>query len=221
MKDVLERSIEELSDGLHRFPWTDRTAYCDWLAQTYYYVRHSTRLLAAAAGRFAFDELGDALHHRFAAHMKEEKKHEVLAVRDLKVLGADIAAFSERPATRLLYEPQYYKIEHQSPVAIFGYILALEGMSATAGKWVLDEARRVHPARSTTFLEVHAHDDEDHLQKGMALVSGLVGVDANLVEENLRQTTFAYNQMLDEVTRATRSTTESSRADHAGMRAVG
>jgi hypothetical protein len=201
MKEVLARSIEELSRGLERFPWTDRDAYCDWLAQTYYYVRHSTRLLAAAAARFACDELGDTLHHRFTRHMKEEHKHELLALRDLHVLESGIDAFAERPATRLLYEPQYFKIEHQSPVAVLGYILGLEGMSAGRGKWVLEEARRVHPARATTFLEVHAHDDEDHLQKGIAVVETLPASEAKWVEENLRQTAFAYNSMLDEVVR--------------------
>ena len=65
MKDVLARSIDELSRSLERFPWTDRDAYCEWLAQTYYYVRHSTRLLAAAAARFACDDSGDTLGKPF------------------------------------------------------------------------------------------------------------------------------------------------------------
>jgi thiaminase len=213
MNDVLEKSIQQLSAALERFPWTDPPVYCDWLAQTYYYVRHSTRLLAAAAGRFPFDENGDALHHRFSTHMKEEKKHEQLALRDLNVLQTSIDAFEERPVTRLLYEPQYYKIEHQDPVALLGYILALEGMSATRGKWVLEQARRAHPARSTTFLEVHAHDDEDHLRKAVAVVSGLGERQAKLVEENLQQTTFAYTSMLAEISARVRGVEPSLRAD--------
>ena len=212
MKDVLARSIDELSRGLEGFPWTDRDAYCDWLAQTYYYVRHSTRLLAAAAARFACDEGGDTLHHRFTQHMKEERKHELLALRDLRVLESGIDAYEERPATRMLYEPQYFKIEHESPVAVLGYILALEGMSAARGKWVLEEARRAHPARSTTFLEVHAHDDEDHLRKGVAVVEGLPVAEAKLVAQNLRQTTFAYNLMLAEVVRGANADREARRS---------
>ena len=75
MKNELESCVERLGSGLRAFPWRDRTAYGDWLAQTYWYVRHSTRLLVCGrAGRSSTTTTSaTALHVRFAAHMAEEE----------------------------------------------------------------------------------------------------------------------------------------------------
>src|SRR5690606_24416532 len=93
MKQLLERCTLQMKTAGEKFPWTSRKVYGDWLAQTYYYVRHSTRLLAAAAARFPLDERGSALHYRFAAHIGEEKRHEQLALHDLQQLGFTLAEF--------------------------------------------------------------------------------------------------------------------------------
>ncbi|WP_394841284.1 iron-containing redox enzyme family protein [Pendulispora brunnea] len=199
MKALLDSCVARLSADLRRFPWENADMYGDWLAQTYYYVRHSTRLLAAAAARFAHDGLGDRLHLRFSAHMNEEKRHELLAVRDLEGLGRSLASFSERAATRCLYEPQYYKVEHVEPMALFGYILALEAMSATAGPSVLTAVRAAHAQPCTHFLRVHAEDDVEHVEKAFAVLDRVGPTARQHVEENLTQTTFAYLAMLDAI----------------------
>ncbi len=199
MKSALDSSVVRLGDGLRAFAWRDRRVYGDWLAQTYYYVRHSTRLLAAAAARFTHDELGNSLHVRFAAHMAEEKRHELLALHDLKALGLSLDQFSERPSTRALWECQYYKVEHVDPVALFGYILALEAMSAAHGPWVYEEVAKAHGAAAATFLKLHAHDDEDHVQKAIAMLERIDARGRAAIEQNLAQSTFAYLVMLGEL----------------------
>jgi hypothetical protein len=199
MKSALESCVARLGEGLRAFAWRDRRVYGDWLAQTYFYVRHSTRLLAASAARFGHDELGNALHVRFAAHMAEEKRHELLALHDLKMLGASLDQYYERPSTRAFWETQYYKVEHVNPVALFGYILALEGMSATHGPWVYGEVSTAHGAGAATFLKLHAHDDEDHVQKAMPLLDKLDARGRADFEQNLEQSTFAYLVLLGEL----------------------
>ena len=86
MQNELERCVERLGKGLRAFAWHDRIAYGDWLSQTYWYVRHSTRLFAASAARLEHDDIGNALHVRFAAHMAERKRLELLAMHDLREL---------------------------------------------------------------------------------------------------------------------------------------
>ena len=71
---VDHRDDVDVSAATDRFPWEERAAYADWLAQTYYYVRHTTRLIASAAARFPIDERGNSLHHRFAAGGPYEPK---------------------------------------------------------------------------------------------------------------------------------------------------
>jgi hypothetical protein len=201
MKTELNACVERLGEGLRAFPWADRVAYGDWLAQTYYYVRHSTRLLAAAAARFGCDDVGDKLHHRFAAHMGEEKRHELLAVNDLKHLDLQLSRFGERDTTRMFYEPQYFKIEHVSPFALFGYILALEAMSATHGPEALRQVRDAHKS-ADAFLRVHAEDDPDHVDKALAMVEQLGDAAHAHIVQNMNQSTTAYLAMLREMATA-------------------
>ena len=201
MKSLLKECVDQLGRGLDRFPWSDRRAYAGWIAQTYYYVRHSTRLLAAAAARFPLDERGTALHVRFAAHMAEEKKHELLCVHDLKVLGASITELPEHSSTRMFYEPQYYKIEHQDPIALFGYILPLEAIGPWHGQRLIEAITAAHGEKSAAFLKLHAAEDVEHLDKALEMLDGCSPGEKALVEENMRQTSYAYVSMLGDIRR--------------------
>lgn len=201
MKALLEECTRELSLALDRFPWEARRAYADWLAQTYYYVRHSTRLLAAGAARLPYTDEGNGLHHRFAAHMAEEKKHELLCVHDIARLGESIDGYSELPATRMFYEPQYFKIEHESPLELFGYILPLEAIGPASGGRLIEAVTKAHGARCASFLKVHTEEDVTHLDKALALVDSFGAVEKARLEENMRQTTYAYAAMLGSIRR--------------------
>jgi pyrroloquinoline quinone (PQQ) biosynthesis protein C len=199
MKALLNSCVERLGSASQCFPWEQRVAYWDWLAQTYYYVRHSTRLLAAAAARFPLDERGSALHGRFTAHMGEEKRHEQLAIHDLKKLGGSIESMPEHPATRMFYEPQYYKIEHESPLALFGYILLLEAIGPTYGKQTMTRITAAHGEGCVAFLRLHSEDDVEHLNKALEIIRSLPVQDRASIEQNLVQSTYAYSQLLNDV----------------------
>jgi len=199
MMKTLDRCVEQLGNALRAFPWQERTAYADWLAQTYFYVRHSTRLLAASAARFAQDEAGDALHQRFTKHMSEEKRHERLALHDLKHLGVSADGLVERHSTRLFYECQYYKIEHVDPTALFGYILALEAMSAAHGPYAFEAVSSAHGASAGTFLKLHAHDDQDHTREALSMLERLTPGSRLHIEHNLEQSTFGYLLILRDI----------------------
>jgi thiaminase len=199
MKLLVEQCTTQMKAMAETFPWSSRRAYGDWLAQTYYYVRHSTRLLAAAAARFPFDERGSALHYRFAAHIIEEKRHELLALHDLKKLGLELDQFEERHSTRMFYETQYYKIEHQAPSVLFGYIIPLEAIAAAQGSQISAAVTAAFGPKCDSFLKVHGADDIEHLEKALRIIETVPAGEREPLALNLRQSTFAYGHILEEI----------------------
>lgn len=199
MKHSVETVSREVARALQRFPWENKRAYGQWLAQTYFYVRHSTRLLAAAAARFSLDNRGNAFHVRFGAHIGEEKSHEKLALYDLKQLGSSIDAFSELSSTRMFYETQYYKINYVDPFALYGYILMLEATGPLCGSQLVERVTRAHGPKSATFLKLHVEEDVDHAQRALEMVGELDPATHDIVQQNLHQSAKAYCLMLSEI----------------------
>lgn len=199
IKATVAECMHKVETGVTLFPWEDREPYGDWLAQTYYHVRHSTRLLAAATARFAFDARGQALHARFGAHIGEEAHHELLAEHDLRALGFALEQFPERHLTRTFYEPQYYKIEHLCPIALIGYIVPLEAAAAALGGAVLERLRSAHGKEAVSFVKVHAHDDPDHLEKAYAAIELAAPDERAIIETNIAQTAAGYAALLAEI----------------------
>lgn len=195
----LSRGISAVNAAFDRFPFSERKAYATWLAQTYYYVRHSTRLLAAAAARFPQTSRGAVLHLRFSQHIREESRHEELCVRDLAALGFSIQRFPERHATRLMYETQYYKVEHQDPIALFGYILPLEALSVLGrGESLHSTLSATFGRNAATFLQVHVGNDPTHLDKAFEAIADCSPAELQLILENMGQTFFAYLGILED-----------------------
>jgi len=188
-------SIDRMVESIQGYPWDKKLAYASFLAQTYYFVSHSTRLLAASAARFSLQD--QSMHRRFLKHTQEETSHELLASRDLQKLGFSIEDFPELPETRNLYETQYYKIEHKDPAALMGYILALE----TAASRTLSDLKcrlvEYWGANVVSFVEVHADEDPDHVDKAIEVIRGLEDTRLPEIDLNIRQTSINYVRMLD------------------------
>jgi pyrroloquinoline quinone (PQQ) biosynthesis protein C len=199
MKALLEEHLERIAPDVESFAWGDRASYADFMAQTYFYVRHSTRLLAAAVARFDLDERGNALHRRFAEHLAEEKSHEKLALHDLKNLGESLESYPELPITRMFYEAQYFKIEHLSPLALFGYILGLEAIGPRYGTMMNARIAEAFGRESTTFLRLHTEEDVDHLDKALRMIDAASGGERALIADNLCQTLYAYGAILAQI----------------------
>lgn len=190
-----ESAVQLMSKKIREYPWDNKRAYAEFLAQTYYYICHSTRLLAASAARFSQEDQG--MHKRFLHHTDEENSHELLALRDLQKLGYSIKDFPESVHTRSLYEVQYCKIEHQDPVALLGYILALETMAGRDFPWLKDKVTGLYGKTCAKFIQVHADEDPDHIDKALNVIEKIKGRRLELIDINLEQTAVCYTQMLD------------------------
>ncbi len=186
--------LQKIGKAFSDFPWEDEEAYCAWLAQTYFYVSHTTSMICLSAAKF-----GPRLPKKFEQalhHLSEERGHDLLLINDLDQLGRTIGEFAELPDTELFYQNQYYMIQNEGPTSHLGYALLLESMCATFGPDVLRRVRKSYGANSITFLDVHVTADQDHSAEGLKVLLDLEPQDATRVIKNMKQTALLYERIL-------------------------
>lgn len=196
MKQNQHPSILKLASSIEATAWHEKRVYGAFLAQTYYYVSHSTRILSLAASRFPMEN--EELHQRFLAHAREESKHEILALKDLKGLGLSLDDFPQFMSTQAFYKCQYYNIEHISPCSLFGWILSLEGLAVEKGLWLYKTVKELYGARACSFIRVHAEEDPNHLQQALGAVKAMSGDEREQIFANLTFSCNLYQLMLKE-----------------------
>lgn len=197
MIDQCHKKMQELADEMKRFPWEDKNAYLGYLAQTYYYCRNTTRLLALTSSRFPLND--EKVHQRFLTHIREENKHEQLAIKDIENLGHKIEEFKELPALKAFYQVQYYYIEHLSPWAFFGYILSLENLSIAVGQEVLDRTFKEYGEKATRFLKVHVEEDVGHVDLAFKQLEHLSKKEWEYIYQSVESSTYLFGQTLREI----------------------
>jgi hypothetical protein len=200
MNDLFALNREELSKTsplMLNFPWEDRATYAEWLAQTYYMVNHSTRLVALAGAYTPLDK--NTLHARFVDHSKEERGHQLIAVSDINALGYDLKDFPCLPPSACMYQVQYYWIQHQGVASFFGYTLALESLAIEFGPEVYRRVCAAHGKKAAKFLECHSDADVDHMKKAEQEISKLSQEELTLATRNLQLSASLYRAMLTEI----------------------
>lgn len=200
MKSILYQKLEEnlnvMNDLVLTLPWHEPVFYGNWLAQTYFYARHTTRLLAMAA---AHSPLGEGEYHtRFLEHAHEEKGHEKLLLNDMKFIGFQLDDTRETAAAAALYQTQFYHIQNLSPRIFMGYVLALEAFAARCGAGMNERIEKAHTARGASFIRVHAQEDLDHTAKALEKIAKLPEPVLTEAIANMEQTFERYRMMLRE-----------------------
>lgn len=195
MKTAFKNEMSALSELMIHLPWENRKFYTSFLTQTYYFVQHSTRLLALAAAHASLDE--DSLHRRYSAHIAEEKGHEKIALNDLKKLGVENLA-AKSIAAKNMYETQYFKIEREHPASLFGYILALEGVASLICPLFIAKVYSAHGTDASKFLKLHVEEDPDHVDKALEVIASLPSELQKLIQDNMNQSTRNYRSLLEE-----------------------
>ena len=170
------------------------------MAQTCFLVRHTTRLLGLAAGRFGVEQ--EAWHNIALDGLKEERGHDRLAENDIKHLGFKVENFPELPQASAIYQSQYYRVQFTGPVSLFGYALMLEGLSSSIGKDLTNKLSHLHGPKTATFMRVHAVHDQDHYAEGLVALKDITEQEKAGVLANLRQSRVLYASMMDAVEEA-------------------
>lgn len=195
MRTLFNNEIAGLKQYMLSLPWEDSDFYQVFLSQTYYFVQHSTRLLALASACTPMNE--NSLHRRFAAHISEEKGHDQLALNDLKKLSGGTGLSRELVETKNLYEIQYYKIQKLHSAALFGYILALEGIASLICPHFVDRVYQAHGVEAARFLKLHIEEDPDHVDKAFAELKDLQPMVFEFTAQNLVQSFRNYKSVLE------------------------
>lgn len=193
MREVLTACTADLCKTINRIDFRDPEQYAWWLSQAYYFVKHSTPMLALSAGLSADNR---PYHMRCLEHLSEEKGHDKMLLNDLKLMKRKIEDYPELEGTQAFYQTQYYWIQHKSPMSFLGYIVILEGSAVMTGPQAL-EAAKSHKAH--TFLSLHSEDDPDHLEKAFRMIEDLPPHEQELIVENARLATRLYGVIADQI----------------------
>jgi hypothetical protein len=185
--------------AVENFPWENKTAYGYWLAQTYYFVRHTTSFLGLTASRFGHWRRD--LQYRQIHHLTGEANHDLLLLNDLKALGLSLGSFPELAETAGLYQSQYYYIEHEYPAAHYGYAYFLEGLAAKKIELFYDRLERTYSPDACSFLRMHMIEDRDHFEEGLLALDALTEVEMDAFRCNMHQTAYFYIEMLAHIER--------------------
>lgn len=200
IESAFDQKVKELGQTFLDFPWEREAAYASWIAQTYYFVRHTTVLVSLSAARFgAYDREN---HYRMLAHLADERGHDLMALQDLENLGWRLDQLPELPETRLFYQNQYYMINFEDPFSHLGYSLCLEGLAALYAPEVFKRVSKAYGKGSCEFLRVHATVDQDHYADGAKELAHLNETQAAAALRNLEQSALLYSQILARAAKA-------------------
>jgi hypothetical protein len=194
MNENYIKRLSESKEIIDSMPWEDKKFYGNFLAQTYYFVCHSTRLLARAASHFGVDN--ERLYRRFVNHMSEEDRHELLAKKDLEQLGFSIEDFPELSETRTFWESQYYKIDQSKGTSLLGYILYLEAIAVNCFERCYDVISKEYGNKCVNFIRVHVNEDPEHLEHAIEEINAFEGAQLADIWQNFEQSADIYEQIL-------------------------
>lgn len=193
-KKIYLDSMKNFSQNFSSTMFRDKDVYAEWLAQTYFFVRHSTPLLG-----FALPHLqNENLRHHFEHHLGEEERHDAMLIKDLEKMGRKISEFEEFIPTSAFYQSQYYRISFENGTSLLGYILFLEGLAVHWAKDSYMDIKDTH-AGSVLFLKVHAEEDPEHLDQALNVIASLSPEEQKNILNNFRFTEEIYQQIINRI----------------------
>lgn len=200
IENAFDDKVKELGQTFLNFPWERESAYANWIAQTYYFVRHTTVLVSLSAARFGAQNRDH--HYRMLAHLADERGHDLMALEDLQNLGWRLEQIPEFSETRLFYQNQYYMINFEDPFSHLGYSLCLEGLAALYAPEVFKRVSKTYGKGACEFLRVHATVDQDHYADGAKELAHLTDTQAEAALRNLEQSAILYSMILERAAKA-------------------
>lgn len=187
-----------LESSVKQFPWHDKWAYAQWLADSYQYAFHSTRILALAAGYMPTNLT--QISNRFITHAAEEKGHEKLLQTDIKNLGLNFADLAVTDEMKVYYRSLYYWVSPAgNPVGLIGWVLSLEGLACRMGPWMHEVTKREYGPKASHFLRVHSDADPEHVAKALQITATLSEKDLAIVSESMSLYCAQYARVLEAI----------------------
>ena len=193
-------------DVVDSIQWENNGVYTNWLAQTFFYARYTTRIIALASANLNINDIDT--HKSFLKHLREENGHEKIAISDLKKMGKDITQFTPNEITNHLYQSQWFWIS-QCPMSVYGYFLYLEGIAIVHGPRIHERLSKKFPKDSIKYFAVHVEEDVDHVEKHFSLLQEREKFEVDMINENMEQTAKTYLSFLKQINATTNGSQES------------
>lgn len=210
-KEQLRESLDPLIQAYKEIDWDNQKVYEQYLAQTYYYTFHSTRMLAYAAS--LTNTAQDGYYKRSIKHISEEQGHEKMALNDLIKMGGKLENYPELPTTKAFWQAQYYYI-NKNNTSLLGYILSLEWLAVEAFPEVYEKVKRLYGPQSSHFIRVHAEEDPEHVDECFEQIDTLTENDKKLVLENFVQSCRMFTLFMKDVENSVKSPEYSANLDN-------
>lgn len=195
--EQFEKRLNKSKQIIDSLNWENKDFYANYLAQTYYFVCYSTRLLARSISTFSIEE--ENMYARFVEHIKEENYHEKIAKKDLDLLGYNIKGFEELSYTKTFWESQFFKIDKYGGYALLGYILYLEAVAVRCFDDVYKRLSKSYGDKCTKFVKVHVAEDPSHVEHAKELINSMDTSRKAIIWENFYQTADIYEQILMQI----------------------
>lgn len=173
----------------------EKELYGQWLAQTYYYVHHVTRILAFAAAKCDLYQDHD-LHFRLIDSLNEEKGHDTMILNDLKALGADLETYPELIETRNFYQSLFYMVETYGPYALVGYFIPQEGLASEKLGPLYKELARQHGEEPCTFLKEHCELDIEHFNEALEFLKIIPEEKLPVIKMGMYRSAELYSRLM-------------------------
>ena len=163
--DLIAGRVEGAFSGLLRLPDQAHTSR-SMLILLHQIMRASVPMMESARRGSQTRSTAEVVCAQLAAyletHIEEERQHDIWVLEDLETIGVDPANVLARvppPYVASLVGAQYYWIEHFHPVAILGYMAALEGYPPSGE--LIDRLQTLSGLPDTAFRTCRKHGDLD------------------------------------------------------------
>lgn len=140
-----------------------------FLVQLQCVMRSGLALMATARDRasaLSDDPVAETTALYLEEHIREEKDHDEWLLQDIESMGIspdEVLNTTPCPAVVSLLGAQYFWIFHAHPVAVFGYLVVLEGYPPLSQQLNEIRMRTGFPESAFRCLQAHAEDDPGHI----------------------------------------------------------
>ncbi|MCE3010072.1 MAG: iron-containing redox enzyme family protein [Proteobacteria bacterium] len=197
LRSSFEKIVDEVAQVARTMPWENRDFYTQWLAQQFFLVSHTPRLLCAYAIRVPLGSRAEFDH--ILHHLREETGHDSWILKDLQNLGTTPHNFRPHAAGAALIKSQYYQVQHENPLTLCGYSQFLEHLSVVVAGEIASRVERAFGPQTAVFLKGHAAVDVEHSEDGWKMLENISKDLEVRILENLEMSASLYLQMLGDL----------------------
>jgi len=189
-------NLDKVAQMSKNFPWDNKEAYATWIANTHYYVKESSLMLALAASNLPAKHKKAA--NRFIRHAGEEMGHEFQLEKDLKELGyKGVDPLTITNEMKICHRSlSYWGQQSENAIGFMGWVLLVEGLAVKVGGDLFLQINKNYGGKGTNFLRSHSDDDPEHLEEAYTLLKRLDASDLSIVLDSLTMYTDQYISFL-------------------------